>query len=73
MMTVALSADLVRWFPLCFDGEWRHARPKSLRWGIFHVPGRLVHRSRQRIVRIIDGWLGADAILGAYQRIDFIT
>ena len=74
MMAVALCADLVRWFQLlCFDGTWVDARPKALRWGIFHAPGRLVHRSRQRVVRIIDGWPGTDALLDAYRRIALIT
>ena len=74
MMAVMLSADLVRWFQLlCFDGTWADARPKAIRWGIFHAPGRLVRRSRQRIVRIIDGWPGTDALLEAYRRIALIT
>ena len=74
MMAVMLSADLVRWFQLlCFDGAWVDARPKAMRWGIFHAPGRLVRRSRQRIVRIIDGWPGTDALLEAYKRIAHIT
>jgi hypothetical protein len=74
LMTVALAADLVRWFQLlCFDGSWIDARPKALRWGIFHAPGRLVHRVRQRVVRIIDGWPTAQVLLDAYQRIDLIT
>jgi hypothetical protein len=74
MMVVAMAADLVRWFQLlCFDGQWRNARPKAMRWGIFHAPGRLVHRSRQRIVRIIGGWPGTDALLGAYRRIELIA
>ncbi len=74
MMAVALSADLVRWFQLlCLEGAWVNARPKALRWGLFHAPGRLVHRSRQRVVRIIDGWPGTDALLDAYRRIALIT
>lgn len=74
MMTVAMSADLVRWFQLlCLDGDWVDARPKALRWGIFHAPGRLVHRSRQRVVRIIQGWPGTDALLNAYTRIALLT
>ncbi len=74
LMTVAMAADLVRWFQLlCFDGSWRDARPKALRWGIFHAPGRLVHRARQRVVRIIDGWPTAQVLLDAYQRIELIT
>ena len=74
LMLVAMAADLVRWFQLlCFDGSWSDARPKALRWGIFHAPGRLVHRARQRVVRIIDGWPTAQVLLDAYQRIDLIT
>ncbi len=74
MMAVTLSADLVRWFQLlCFDGAWTNARPKAMRWGIFHAPGRLIHRSRQRVVRIIGGWPGTEALLGAYRRLALIT
>jgi hypothetical protein len=74
MMAVAMSADLVRWFQLlCLDGHWVDARPKAMRWGIFHAPGRLVRRSRQRVVRIIEGWPGTDALLEAYKRIALIT
>jgi len=74
LMTVAMAADIVRWFQLlCCDGSWRDARPKAMRWGIFHAPGRLVHRARQRVVRIIDGWPTTQVLLDAYQRIDLIT
>jgi len=39
MAMVLLAADLVRWFQLpCFDGYWQGARPRALRWGIFHAP-----------------------------------
>jgi hypothetical protein len=74
MFAVMLSADLVRWFQLvCLEGSWQHARPKALRWGIFHAPGRLIRRSRQRIVRVIDGWPTTEIILTAYKRIALIT
>jgi len=74
MMAVAMSADLVRWFQLlCMEGSWVDARPKAMRWGIFHAPGRLVHRSRQRVVRIINGWPGTDVLVNAYKRIALIT
>jgi hypothetical protein len=74
LFSVALSADLVRWFQLlCLNGEWRQARPKVLRWEIFHAPGRLVYRSRRRIVRLLEGWPSADVLLGAYQRIARLT
>lgn len=65
MTAVMKAADLVRWFQLlCFDGPWVNTRPKALRCGIFYPPGHLIHRSRPRIVRIIDGWPGTDALLG---------
>jgi hypothetical protein len=74
MMAVTMSADLVRWFQLlCLDGPWVDARPKAMRWGIFHAPGRLIRRSRQRVVRIIDGWPGTEVLLEAYQRMALIT
>jgi hypothetical protein len=70
LQIVAMAADLVRWFQLlCLQGAWQGARPKALRWGIFHAPGRLVRTARQRIVRLIDGWPAADELLGAYRRI----
>ena len=74
MAIVMLSADLVRWFQLlCCQGYWKSARPKSLRWGIFHAPGRLVHSARRQIVRILEGWPSAEALLLAYRRIELIT
>jgi len=74
LMTVALAADLLRWFQLlCLTGPWTNTRPKTLRWSILHAPGRLIHTARQHIVRIIDNWPTADVLLGAYQRINLIT
>jgi hypothetical protein len=74
LMSVALAGDLVRWFQLlCLRGPWKEARPKALRWEIFHAPGRLVYRSRRRIVRLLGGWPTADVLLGAYQRIARLT
>jgi hypothetical protein len=74
MMAVCLAADLVRWFQLlCLDGAWVHARPKALRWGLLHAPGRLVHRARRRVVRIIEGWPGTEVLLGAYRRIELLV
>ncbi len=74
LMIVALSGDLVRWFQLlCLKGPWKDARPKALRWEIFHAPGRLVYRSRRRIVRLLEGWPTTDVLLGAYQRIALLT
>ena len=57
----------------CLDGTWAKALPKALRWGVFHAPGRLVRRARRQVVRILDGWPSADALVGAYTRIAAIT
>ena len=74
MMVVALAADLVRWFQLtCMDGAWQEARPKALRWGIFHAPGRLVRGARKRLVRIIDGWPTTEVLVEAYRRMALLT
>ena len=70
----AAAADLVRWFQLlCLNGSWKEARPKALRWEIFYAPGRLVYRSRRRIVRLLDGWPTAEVLLGAYKRIALLA
>jgi hypothetical protein len=69
MAMVMMAADLLRWFQLlCLDGFWAKARPKALRWGLLHAPGRLIHTARQNIVRILKGWPSADALLGAYEK-----
>ena len=74
LMAVALSADLVRWFQLtCLEGRWRTARPKAMRWELFHAPGRLVTRSRRTIVRILAHWPTADVLVEAHRRIALIT
>ncbi len=74
MAAVMFSADLVRWFQLiCFEGYWQSARPKAPRWGIFHAPGRIISSARRRVVRIVDGWPSAEAILAAYRRLELST
>jgi hypothetical protein len=74
MAVVMLSADLVRWFQLlCCDGYWSCARPKALRWGLFHAPGRIVRTARRSIVRILEHWPQAGILLSAYRHIEAIT
>jgi hypothetical protein len=71
---VAFAADLVRWFQLCcLDGPLAIAEPKTLRWQLWHAPARIVRRARQHIVRILDGWPTANALLTAYTRIALLT
>jgi hypothetical protein len=74
LAVVCFADALVRWFQLlCLSGPLAVAEPKTLRWGLWHTPARLVHRARRRIVRILDGWPTAPALLDAYQRIALIA
>jgi hypothetical protein len=67
---VCFAADLVRWFQLlCLRGPLANAEPKTLRWQLWHTPARVVRHARQIIVRVLDDWPTADALLAAYRRI----
>jgi len=70
LAVVCFAADLVRWFQLlCVTGHLARAEPKALRWRLWHAPARLIHHARQDVVRILDGWPDAPAIIAAHQRI----
>jgi hypothetical protein len=74
LFVVALAADLVRWFQLlCLEGGLAKARPKALRWTFLHAPGRLVRSGRQLVIRVLDHWPSAEAIVTAHERIARIT
>jgi len=67
---VCFADGLVRWFQqLCLTGALAVAEPKTLRWALWHTPARIVRRARRRVVRILEGWPGTDALLDAYGRI----
>jgi Transposase DDE domain group 1 len=70
LTTVCFAADLVAWFQLlCLTGPLTRAEPKTLRWRFWHAPARLVNHARRDVVRILDGWPDAQAILAAHARI----
>ena len=74
MALVCFAADLVRWFQLlCLRGPLAKAEPKTLRWQLWHTPARVVRHARQTIVRILDDWPTADALVAAYRRIPRVT
>lgn len=74
MALVCFAADLVRWFQLlCLRGPLAKAEPKTLRWRFWHTPARVVRHARQTIVRVLDDWPDADALLVAYRRVASIT
>ncbi len=74
LAVVCFADALVRWFQqLCLTGPLAVAEPKTLRWGLWHTPARIVRRARRQIVRILDGWPSTPALLDAYQRIAALT
>ena len=74
LQTVCWAADLVGWFQLlCLVGPLARARPKRLRWQLWHAPARIIRTARRDIVRILDGWPTAGDLLGAYRNIAALT
>jgi hypothetical protein len=74
LTVVCLAADLVRWFQLlCLAGHLARAEPKTLRWRLWHAPARIVRHARDEIVRILDGWPDAPAIITAHRRAAALT
>lgn len=74
LAVVCFADGLVRWFQqLCLSGHLAVAEPKTLRWALWHTPARIVRRARRRVVRILDGWPGTDALLNAHRRIAQLT
>jgi Transposase DDE domain group 1 len=74
LAVVCFADALVRWFQLlCLTGYLAVAEPKTLRWGLWHTPARIVRHARRHIVRILDGWPTADELIAAYRRIALLT
>ncbi|MGH9044163.1 MAG: transposase [Acidimicrobiales bacterium] len=71
---VCFAHDLVRWFQrLCLTGDLASAEPKTLRWRLWHVPARKIRSGRRIIVRILEDWPDASAIVRAHRRIALLA
>jgi Transposase DDE domain group 1 len=67
-----IAADLAAWTRLLGlgdDRELREADPGTLRYRIWHIPARLAHHARQRILKISPDWPWKDAFLTCWQRL----
>jgi hypothetical protein len=67
-----IAADLTAWTRLLglYDIEdLREAEPDTLRYRIWHIPARLAHHARQRILKISPGWPWKKAFLTCWQRL----
>lgn len=73
MAIICLSADMLRWFQLCcLPGPWRAARPKTLRWAILHIAGRITRTARRTIIRIDRRAPAGPIIADTYRRIPIL-
>ena len=67
-----IAADLTAWTRLlghCDDTDLRDADPETLRYRVWHLPARLVHHARQRILKISQDWPWKEAFLACWQRL----
>jgi hypothetical protein len=70
-LQVALIAqDLLAWTRLLtLTGELARAEPKRLRYCLLHAPAVIVHRARQRWLRIANRWPWTDQLISAFARV----
>jgi hypothetical protein len=74
MEMVLTAADLLVWCQqLLLEGDLAVAEPRTLRYRLLHVAGRLVHRARQVWLRLPDRWPWTADLLGAYRRLAALT
>jgi hypothetical protein len=67
-----IAADLTAWTRLLGfhdDEDLREATPDTLRYRAWHLPARLVHHARQRILKISPDWPWKAAFLTCWQRL----
>lgn len=74
MELVLTAADLLAWCQgICLDGDLARAEPRTLRYRLLHTAGRLVHRSRQVLLRLPEHWPWAKDLAVAYQRLALLN
>lgn len=74
MEMVLAAADLLAWTQtLLFTGDLRVAEPRTFRYRILHIAGRLIRSARRRWLRLPEHWPWATDLLDAYQRLAAIT
>jgi len=67
---VMVAQTLVCWAQaLLLDGDCKVAEPKTLRYRLWHVAGRIVRHARRIIVRIDRAWPWAATLVAAFTRL----
>lgn len=71
---VALTDTLIRWFQhLTLQGTPLHkARPKTLRWNLWHIPGTIARHARKTTLKISATWPTGPLIATTHQHIHTI-
>ena len=71
---VLCAADLLAWTQtLLFTGELAIAEPRTLRYRILHIAGRLIRSARRTWLRLPEHWPWTGDLLDAYRRLAAIT
>jgi len=67
---VCIAQTLVCWAQaLLLDGDLQVAEPKTLRYRLWHVAGRIVRHARRLIVRLDRAWPWATDLVAAFARL----
>jgi Transposase DDE domain group 1 len=70
MEMVLAAADLLAWSQrLLFSGELAVAEPRTLRYRILHIAGRIIRSARRTWLRLPDKWPWTRDLLDAYRRL----
>jgi hypothetical protein len=71
---VLAAADLLAWLRRgCLDGTLSKAEPKTLRYRLLHVAGRVVRRARRLVLRLPAHWPWVSELAEAYRRLAPLT
>jgi len=67
---VLCGADLLAWCQrCCLDGELARAEPRTLRYRLLHIAGRLVRQARRVNLRLPTHWPWSTELAVAYRRL----
>lgn len=74
MEMVLTAADLLAWTQtLLLTGELAIAEPRTLRYRILHIAGRLIRSARRTWLRLPEHWPWSSDLLDAYRRLATIA
>ncbi len=74
MEMVLCAADLLAWTQqLLLTGDLAVAEPRTLRYRILHIAGRLIRSARRTWLRLPEHWPWTGDLLDAYRRLATIT